>query len=76
MNNPRRKRLQKIYDTIESALAELEEIMDEEQDYLDNIPENLQGSERYEKSEEIIDNLEGAVSNLEDVMDSIEESIN
>lgn len=75
MNNPRRKRLMKIYDIIENALVELEEIKDEEQDYLDNILENLQRSERYERSEEILDNLEDAVSNLEDVMDTIEEAL-
>lgn len=36
------------------------------------MPENLQGSERYEKSEEAIDNLETASNSLGDVIDSLE----
>ena len=36
------------------------------------MPENLQGSERYEKADDAISNIEDAVSTLEDVISSIE----
>jgi hypothetical protein len=42
MNKDRRERLQTLYDL-------LEEIIDEEQNAFDNMPETLQGSERGEK---------------------------
>jgi len=46
MNKIRRKKLQQILDQIEEMHSLLEEILEEEEEALDNIPENLQGSER------------------------------
>lgn len=74
MNNIRRKTLQSIYDIITEAKDNLDEVRDEEECYKDNMPENLQGSERYERAEEAIDALESAISSLEDALDSIEEA--
>lgn len=76
MNSPRRKRLQEVYDIIENARELLKEINEEEQEYIDNMPENLQGSERYERSEEIVGELEDAISNLEEAMESVEDAFN
>ena len=45
MNNPRRKALSQLKEQIEEIQSVLEELLEEEQEYLDNIPENLQGSE-------------------------------
>lgn len=57
MNKVRRKTIQEIITKIqelqgemESVLEEIESIKDEEAEYLENIPENMQSSERYEKS--------------------------
>lgn len=74
MNNLRRKTLQNLYDIIANAKDNLDEVRDEEECYKDNMPENLQGSERYERAEETIDALESAISSLEDALDSIEEA--
>ena len=57
---------------LESLKDELEGLLEEEEEYRDNIPENLQGSKRYEKAEDACSNLEDAVSTLEDVISSIE----
>lgn len=57
MNNTRRKSLRALMDRLEDIKSELEEIQSEEEDYRDNIPENLQGSERYEKAEDAISNM-------------------
>ena len=64
MNNSRRKRISKIAD----ALNELKGQIDEEQEAFENIPESLQGTERYEVAENAVDMLESASSGLEDVI--------
>ena len=47
MNKTRRGEIQKIMDKIEDLKEEIEAIQADEQEYIDNMPENLQGSERY-----------------------------
>ena len=46
MNKVRRKELQELYDIISEAKDRLEMLHDEEEEYKDNMPENLQSSER------------------------------
>ncbi len=72
MNNIRRKRLNKLNEQLSEILIDLDELRSEEEEYLYNIPENLQCSDRYEKSENAFDNLEEAYSNLEEVINCIE----
>lgn len=80
MNNQRRKAIDALstrIDDLKTALELIREdannIWDEEQEALDCIPENLQGSERYEKTEEAISNLEDAVLGMDDVIGSLED---
>lgn len=68
MNKQRRKNIQSILDQIEELKGSLEEAQAEEEVYRDNIPENLQGSERYEKADEACDTLSGAVDSLDDII--------
>lgn len=68
MNNARRKWLADIYEAIENAKNEIENIREEEQESYDNIPENLQESERANTIYENIDNLDYIVSSLEDAL--------
>lgn len=75
MNKIRRKTLQELYDIITDAKDNLDEVRDEEDDYKENIPENLQGSERYEIAEAAVDALNSAISSLEEALDSIEEAM-
>ena len=56
-------------DDLYSWINTLDNIKDEEQDYYDNIPENLQYSQRAEDSEEAIENLEEALDLLNEVYD-------
>ena len=72
MNKIRRKSLQTLMDQLEEIKGALEDLQSEEEEYRDNMPENLWGSERYEKAEEAISNMEDAVSSLEDAISSIE----
>lgn len=74
MNKIRRKELQEIYEIISEAKERLETVHDEEEESKDNIPENLQCSERYEIAEAAVDALDYAVSSLEEALDYIEEA--
>lgn len=80
MNKARRKRIASVihtleniidYDLIESAKDELEDILWEEQDAYDNMPENLQYSMRGEESSDAIDSLQEAVDILEEAIDTL-----
>lgn len=59
MNRERRKNLQSIADQLEELKSSLEDLQSEEEDYRDNIPENLQGSERYERADEAVSYMGG-----------------
>ena len=50
----------------------MDNLKDEEQDYYDNIPENLQYSQRAEDSEAAIDNLDEALDLLNEAYDAEE----
>ena len=59
---------------LERARGLTEEVLDEERDCLDNMPENLQCSDRYEAIEKAVDSLEEAVSDIESAAEKIEEA--
>ncbi len=73
MNALRRKELNAIYNLITEARDRLEAVKDEEE-YMDNMPENLQGSERYERAEEVVGMLESTIDTLDLALDDIEEA--
>lgn len=73
MNKERRKNIQGIADQLEELKGNLELLQEEEEEYRDNIPENLQGSERYERADEACDALSESVDGLEDIISSLSE---
>jgi predicted RNase H-like HicB family nuclease len=77
MNKLRRLELRKIIRTINNArndsdldncINTLDGILWDEQNYYDNIPENLQYSERATTSEEAIENIEEALEYLNEAI--------
>ena len=58
---------------ITECISILEEIKWDEENYFDNMPENLQGSLRGCESEEAIDNMYLAIDSLTDAQDSEDE---
>lgn len=48
-------------------INDIEMILSDEQYYMDSIPENMQGGNKYEKAEEACDNLENAISELNEI---------
>ena len=65
MNNARRKELQKIYEQLEELKEKLDFIIEDEQTALDNMPESMWETERYE-------NMESGLESLEDVQNSFD----
>lgn len=64
MNKQRRKtiyeintRLEALQGEMESLLDDIQAVIDEETEYRDNIPENMQGGERYEMADSACDSL-------------------
>ena len=75
MNNQRRKEIELVADAIRTNLLRLEELIDEEREYFESIPENLQETERAQRSEELADIMEEAKSEIEDKLDELTEEI-
>lgn len=83
MNKQRRKAITeimiKVNTIVDDAKCQLEELKDElngirneEQEVLDNMPENLQGSERYELTEQAVENLDSAMESFEELIDAMD----
>lgn len=73
MNADRRSRVIKAKQLLEEAKDILEEALNEEDEYRDNIPENLQSSERYEQSEAYSDAMDNAINEISSAIESLEE---
>jgi len=72
MNKDRREAIAKAVETLEEINSDLETIADEEQEYFDNMPENLQGSERGQQAEQAADQLTEAKGSVEDAIHSLQ----
>ena len=73
MNKQRRQRIREVRKEIEACKENLQRLLDEEQDYYDNIPENLQCSLRASDSEDAIDTLESCIDDLENIIKELME---
>lgn len=74
VNKNRRKRLENLVAGLREIYSQLEDILFEEQSILDNIPENLQGSEKYEMMEQAVSNMEEALEKLDEATDLLEDA--
>ncbi len=71
MNIQRRKEISRIETALEELKNDLEIVLEDEQSALDNMPENLQESERATEMQDYIDNLETAIGSIEEAMDEL-----
>ena len=71
MNNKRRSKLKKADGILSEALSIVQAVLDEEEDSFENIPESLQGTDRYDKMEEAIDYLGDCVEQIDAAKTSI-----
>ena len=60
---------------LSNAASLVESVCDDEQDALDNYPENLQGTERFEYMEAAVDSLNDALEKIDDAKGCIESAI-
>lgn len=67
MNKARRSRIADVQTQLEALKQDIDDILAEEQEAYDNLPESLQGSERGEAMQEAIDALESAVGSCEEL---------
>lgn len=67
MNKQRRKLVDKI---LQTAIDDLSDVVAEEEEAMDNMPESLQDSDRYAAMEEARDFLSDAVDAIEDLRSS------
>jgi hypothetical protein len=58
---------------LEDIQGDIETIKDEEQEYIDNLPESLQGGEKASMAEEAVSNLDDAYSHMEEAVASFQE---
>lgn len=73
MNNTRRKEISAIKDELTAhieAISQLKErleaVRDEEQEYLDNMPESMQSGEKGERAQSVIDALDSAIDTIDE----------
>lgn len=75
MNKARRKELNRAVELLEEAQSIIESCRDEEQEYMDNMPENLQESEKYYAAEEAVDNMNEVYDVIGEAIDSVESAM-
>lgn len=87
MNKQRRTKIRKIsveiykcYEVLSAIKDALEDIQYDEQEALDNMPESLQGTDRYEAMaeangalEEQVNELDSIITNLEQIQENLDE---
>ena len=75
MNKARRKELSRAVELLGEAQSIIESCRDEEQEYMDNMPENLQESEKYCAAEEAVNNMDEAYDKIGEAIDSVESAM-
>ena len=75
MDDKRRERLRDALRMLSNAASIVETVCDKEQDCVDNYPENLQSTERFEHMEAAVDSLNNALEKIDDAKGHIESAI-
>lgn len=72
MNNKRRKQISEVLGTLDYLRETIEDIHAEEEEAFENLPESLEGSDRYDAMEEAVSNLEDAVDLVDELIEALE----
>ena len=75
MNEKRRGRLRDALKMLSNAASIVETVCDSEQDCMDNYPENLQGTEKFERMEDAVDSLSDALEKIDDAKGHIQSAL-
>jgi len=71
MNEDRRNAIKKAKLLLEESYNILNNVLDSEGEAMNNVPENLQFSNKYENMEQNVDALDDAISLIDDAINSI-----
>lgn len=74
MNKVRRARVDEVIERLQELQSEIEDILREEYEYRDNIPENMQQSEKYETADSNCNCLQNACDSIDECIDQLGES--
>ena len=74
MNNKRRAVIDRAIAHLQAAQELVSDVLDEEQEALDNIPENLEGTDRYEKIENAVDSLEETSESIDSALSALDDA--
>lgn len=75
MNKKQRKELERIASLLEELWFDLGVICDEEDEKLDNIPDNLNGSDRYNDMLVVRDNLVEVFVDLDNTIENLRNNV-
>lgn len=71
MNKQRKSEIKVQIERLNTIINGVQKILDDETDYFDNIPENLQSSLRADTSEDAIEQLTEAVEELNEALECL-----
>lgn len=75
MNRQRRKEIEEIKDVLGELFDRVECLKEEEEEYLENMPDGIRESERGEAAEDAIRILEDALEEIDGAVSSLESAI-
>ncbi len=75
LNDKRRNLIRGVKTALEDIESRIDIIRDDEEESLDNIPENLQYGDRYERIEAAVDALNDALELVDQLQDKLDDAI-
>lgn len=75
MNKKRRTKISEIIKTLDECVCKIEDVLDEEKEAIENIPEGLQESERYNSMEQGADFLSDAIDEVQEANHYLTEAL-
>jgi len=73
MNKTRRATLIKVCEALSDLQEEVSTVRDDEEEAMENMPENMQSSDRYDDMERAVGTLEEAGDLFDELMDKLKE---
>lgn len=74
MNTHRRRAIRSIEADLNGIVERVQDLLEEEQQALDNLPESLQGTEKADRMALAIEYCENAISSVENATDELTEA--
>ncbi|WP_421793419.1 hypothetical protein [Hydrocarboniphaga effusa] len=76
MNKARREKLMEIMKELADLVSRIESIQEEEQDYLDAMPDSFRDGDKGQKAEATIEAMSSAIESIEAAGSELNEAVN